>query len=473
MADSSSNATHITVRTFTDSSGGALLLGGVDEHQEEEQQLARPGSSVLQDSASSCEEWYDCAEDWQEDAARTAETASDKTQQQAAQDHFAGLPAELARILRRYTEGRSLGCKPTVALMQYMENNDTTLAQLQQQLGPVLAAEQQRHADAIDLPVPTPTMDPQARTVALTSAASQGKQAGASASSSSSSSSSSQTQHGRPSLSRLLGNVKLCHETLAGMCRTEGFKQVAWGQLELWYCHDTTHHRQVIRARVVLDEPVEHVVCLARELDLATSWNPAITEMMELAAYSPSELLLYLLLWTPWPLPQPEVVNYAVGLDLLDSREQAVLIATHGCTGELPPGVTLPQHVRAQRLTMDGGGFKFRPLQPHPDRPGVQRMEATVLASIDASRWAVPDALISFVLKVFAPLVLKSVLKVLQRMFHSSSNGKTSGGSACSGSTLMQRLAVRPEYAAIGAHAQRYLAAEAAGHARGGCGALK
>lgn len=106
MADSSSNATDITVRTFTDSSGGAILLGGVDEHQEEEQQLARPGSSVLQDSASSCEEWYDCAEDWQEDAARTAETASDKTQQQAAQDHFAGLPAELARILRRYTEVR-------------------------------------------------------------------------------------------------------------------------------------------------------------------------------------------------------------------------------------------------------------------------------------------------------------------------------------------------------------------------------
>jgi hypothetical protein len=45
---------------------------------------------------------------------------------------------------------------------------------------------------------------------------------------------------------------------------------------------------------------------------------------------------LYLLLWTPWPLPQPEVVNYAVGLDLLDSREEAVLIATHGCSGDLP-----------------------------------------------------------------------------------------------------------------------------------------
>jgi hypothetical protein len=86
-------------------------------------------------------------------------------------------------------------------------------------------------------------------------------------------------------------------------------------------------------------------------------------------------------------------------------------------------------------------------------------------------RWVVPDALISFVLKVFAPLVLKSVLKVLQRMFHSSSNGGAKGphgGSACSGSTLMQRLAARPEYAAIGAHARHYLAAKAAAPATNG-----
>jgi hypothetical protein len=89
-------------------------------------------------------------------------------------------------------------------------------------------------------------------------------------------------------------------------------------------------------------------------------------------------------------------------------------------------------------------------------------------------RWVVPDALISFVLKVFAPLVLKSVLKVLQRMFHTSSakpGGARPGsadGAACSGSALTQRLAARPEYAAIGAHARRYLAAQAAAQAGSG-----
>lgn len=147
-------------------------------------------------------------------------------------------------------QGRRLGCKPAVALMQYMEASGTSLEQLQQLLQPLLEAEQQQ--GAADLPVPTPVMDPLARTAALVDAAAQSRQQGGHANSSS-----SELQHVRPSLSRLLGNVKLCVDTLAGMASEEGFKQVAWGALELWYCHDTLHHRQIIRGRVVLDEPVE------------------------------------------------------------------------------------------------------------------------------------------------------------------------------------------------------------------------
>jgi hypothetical protein len=148
-------------------------------------------------------------------------------------------------------QGRSLGCKPAVALMQYMEASGTSLEQLQQQLEPLLAAEQQLGADAQDLPTPTPAMDPEARTAALVEAATTAKQQNGHASGS------SQLQRGRASLARLLGNVTLCHETLAVMRDGEGFKQVAWGQLELWYCHDTARHRQIIRGRVVLDEPVQ------------------------------------------------------------------------------------------------------------------------------------------------------------------------------------------------------------------------
>ena len=37
---------------------------------------------------------------------------------------------------------------------------------------------------------------------------------------------------------------------------------------------------------------------------------------------------IYLLMWVPWPLPAPEIVNYAVGVDMLDTEHECVLIAS-------------------------------------------------------------------------------------------------------------------------------------------------
>lgn len=108
VAASGSRTTNITVRTFTDSSGGSSCLGAIEEQQEQQLLLSSAGSSGLQDNAGGCEEWYDCAEDWQDDdttaAAAEAAAASEKAQQQAAEELLPALPAELAHILRRYTQ---------------------------------------------------------------------------------------------------------------------------------------------------------------------------------------------------------------------------------------------------------------------------------------------------------------------------------------------------------------------------------
>lgn len=100
------------------------------------------------------------------------------------------------------------------------------------------------------------------------------------------------------------------------------------------------------------------------------------------------------------PLPYPHPLAAAVWL----------LTCARACA--VQASLDLPAHPRAQRLTMNAGGFLFKPLPPHPSRPSQLRMEAVVLVSIDATKWLVPDAIISFVLKVFAPLVYKSVIKV-------------------------------------------------------------
>lgn len=138
-------------------------------------------------------------------------------------------------------------------------------------------------------------------------------------------------------------------------------------------------------------------------------------------------------------------------------------------------GIELPKHARTLPIHMNVGGFRLVPVQPSPDKPDTPRTEVTVLVSIDAARFVIPDNIISCVLKVFAPLVYKSVLKVFTRMFHTAAAaapaGRTAAGkdgpqrsspSTCSSSLLLERLTLRPEYAALDAHAARVLASEAA-----------
>jgi hypothetical protein len=97
---------------------------------------------------------------------------------------------------------------------------------------------------------------------------------------------------------------------------------------------------------------------------------------------------------------------------------------------------------------------------------------------LPAAKWVVPDAIISFVLKVFAPLVYKSVLKVLKRMFHSTlhsaaghhhhhgtgsldiahSDLSSNSFSGEGDTALRARLAARPLYAGIASHVEQHLA---------------
>lgn len=65
-----------------------------------------------------------------------------------------------------------------------------------------------------------------------------------------------QQQQDTARLSHLMRKVQLAVDTLAVMSQQEGFRQVAHGLLEMWYCHDTVAKSQSLRARVVLEEPI-------------------------------------------------------------------------------------------------------------------------------------------------------------------------------------------------------------------------
>ena len=101
------------------------------------------------------------------------------------------------------------------------------------------------------------------------------------------------------------------------------------------------------------------------------------------------------------------------------------------------------------RLHVDVGGFCFKPLLADPVT-GEPRTDVTILFTLDGANIAIPDAFISFGLKVFFPLVYQTVLRCLKKMFHSKS-----------GSKLTERLQERQSlYRPLAKHVERFLANE-------------
>jgi hypothetical protein len=90
-----------------------------------------------------------------------------------------------------------------------------------------------------------------------------------------------------------------------------------------------------------------------------------------------------------------------------------------------------------------GGGGEASSSSSAASTSATARTEVTVLASIDAGRFSVPDAVITIILQVVAPLIFKCVVKALQ----ASHTGP-----------LAERRALRPEYAGLAARTARYLA---------------
>jgi hypothetical protein len=133
-------------------------------------------------------------------------------------------------------------------------------------------------------------------------------------------------------------------------------------------------------------------------------------------------------------------------------------------------GIEVPKRGRTIPIHMNPGGFRFKPLPPSPDKPDTPRTEVMVCVSMDAARFAIPDHVISILMRVFAPLVHKSVLSVFTRMFHqpavvpagTGASHAHSSPSVCAGSMLRERMGLRPEYAALDSHAARVLAGTAA-----------
>ena len=80
----------------------------------------------------------------------------------------------------------------------------------------------------------------------------------------------------------------------------------------------------------VFDAPVEHMLALAREFDLTSSWNKYTLDSTILHEESIFETLVYAAAWMPPPFPQADSVLQARGLDLAEVSRNLCSAAVAG-----------------------------------------------------------------------------------------------------------------------------------------------
>ncbi|KAF8061318.1 hypothetical protein HT031_004409 [Scenedesmus sp. PABB004] len=193
------------------------------------------------------------------------------------------------------------------------------------------------------------------------------------------------------------------------------------GRLRVMYRHTPGSSVHGFKGSATLPAPMAQPVAMAREFDLVTSWNSYVTTSDVLRTYCLIDLLVYASVWLPWPLAERDVVISAVADDQL--REHGVVAVSFATPPALPPGCDLPAGAaRREHIAFTSGScMTLTPVAgggaPGGQQPAAQQTAVVVTANVETHMASVPEALIHFVLRVFAPFMYSTVLKTLHASF--------------------------------------------------------
>ncbi|GBF90344.1 hypothetical protein Rsub_02450 [Raphidocelis subcapitata] len=205
------------------------------------------------------------------------------------------------------------------------------------------------------------------------------------------------------------------------------------GGLRLLYRHGPqTETAHCFKAACELDCELPELLSMAREFDLVPTWNSYITQTDILQITSLVELLVYASVWIPWPFAHRDVLIQAVGMDML-AEDGSVAISFASPEAGMPEDVEPPAGYegRTHVQILPGSCLRMVPLPPKSPG-GKTRTGVVVVTMLDSGAW-VPEAIITFVLSVFAPFFYTAVRNVIDSAFDDPS------------SPLPQRIAGRGE----------------------------
>ncbi|KAI8468372.1 MAG: hypothetical protein J3K34DRAFT_12713 [Monoraphidium minutum] len=186
-------------------------------------------------------------------------------------------------------------------------------------------------------------------------------------------------------------------------------------------CGPQTPTTHCFKSACELDCEMHELLSMAREFDLVPTWNSYITQTDILQISSLVELLVYASVWMPWPFAERDVLIQAVGIDML-AEDGSLAISFSSPDGGLPDGLTPPAgyEARTHVQVLPGSCLRLCPLPPKAPG-GKGRTRVVVVTMLDSGAW-VPEAVITFVLQVFAPFFLTAVQKVIASSFHDPSD---------------------------------------------------
>ncbi|KXZ48805.1 hypothetical protein GPECTOR_25g389 [Gonium pectorale] len=234
-------------------------------------------------------------------------------------------------------------------------------------------------------------------------------------------------------------------DDLADLSSDEGWRTVRDDELRLQHRHLPERGAHAFRATCELDAPVEHLVAMAREIDLYPTWNKYVTTANILQRRNETDVTFYMTVWVPWPISQVGLCSDAVGTDVLAEEGRFVIMLCSPKKGaiELPEAAKGHRKIRLQRPTC----MVFTPLPPSTPG-GKPRTLAQVMVVLDPGIRHLPCFIMTFVLKILCPFIYNAVKKVLASAFRTPD------------SPLPQRIGQRAElYEIVRQRAQEALAA--------------
>eukprot|EP00775_Hariotina_reticulata_P008307 gene8307-8492_t len=217
------------------------------------------------------------------------------------------------------------------------------------------------------------------------------------------------------------------------------------GKLRLLYRHQQGTTVHCFKGSCTLPAPLEQPLAMAREFDLIHSWNSYLTNSSIVRTFCDVDLLAYASVWMPWPLAERDVLISAVADDQL--KERGVIAVSFASPHETPASIAPDLPAGADKrvhsyftegscMTMTpvaaaapaaaevkisgcggGGGGPGGKAELGPVRGGQQQTRVVVVANVDTKLTVVSEVIIQFVLKVFAPFMYSTVVKVLRHNF--------------------------------------------------------